>query len=223
MFNNPKHVFWQAFLAAAVIFAFGIWMGFLLENYRTSKAGIMFAKDEVDLMDVRLQSELYKNHDFEIDCASAVEENIKFGDRIYQEGLDFDKQKKANELTEDIIYQHKKLDLLRVTFWLNSMYIKNKCNSDYHNIVYFYQFRKPDMDKKAEQGVVSDVLNDLKEKYGPDVMLIPLAADNNITSISLLKDYYNITYLPTVLIDETIKLEGLKTIDEVEAALEKSD
>jgi hypothetical protein len=223
MFNNPKHVFWQAFLAAAIIFAFGIWMGFLLENYRTSKAGIMFSKDEVDLMDVRLQSELYKNHDFEIDCASAVEENIKFGDRIYEEGLAFDKQKKANELTEDIIYQHKKLDLLRVTFWLNSMYIKNKCDPDYHNIVYFYQFRKPDMDKKAEQGVVSDVLNDLKEKYGPDVMLIPLAADNNITSISLLKEYYNITYLPTVLIDEKTKLEGLKSIDEVEAALEELD
>jgi hypothetical protein len=220
MFNNPKHVFWQAFLAAAIIFAFGIWMGFLLENYRTSKAGIMFSKDEVDLMDIRLQSELYKNHDLEVECTSAVEENMKFGDRIYEEGKIFDQQKKANELTEDIIYQHKKLDLLRVTFWLNSIYIKNKCNSTYHNVVYFYQFKNPEMDKKAEQGVVSEVLTNLKEKYGSNVVLIPLAADNNITSITLLREYYNVTYLPTILIDEEHKIQGTTSLKDIERVFE---
>jgi len=218
MFDNPKHVFWQAFLAAAIIFAFGIWLGFLLENYRTSQASIMFAKDEIDLIDVRLQSEIYKNNEIEIECSSAVDENIKFGDRIYQEGLEFDRQKKANEFTEDIIYQHKKLDLLRVIFWFNSIYIKSKCDSAYHNIVYFYQFKNPDLDKRAEQSVVSDVLKDLKEKYGPNVMLIPLAADNNVTSITLLKEYYNITYLPTVLIDEKVKIHGTVTVKDIESA-----
>ena len=220
MFNNPKHVFWQAFLAAGIIFAFGIWMGFLLENYRTSNAGIMFSKSEVDLMDVRLQSEMYKNHDIEIECKSAVDENIKFGDRIYAEGIEFDRAKKANEFTEDIIYEHKKLDLLRLTFWFNSIYINNKCNSSNHNIVYFYQFRNPDLDKKAEQGAVSDVLKDLKEKYGSNIMLIPLAADNNITSINLIMKNYNITYFPTVLIDERVKIQGITTVKDIERAFE---
>jgi hypothetical protein len=222
MFSNPKHVFWQAFLAAAIIFAFGIWMGFLLESYRTTSSQVAVAKAELDLTDIRLQSELYKNG-VDINCDSAVKENILFADKIYEEAKELDKSKKANQFTEDIVYQHKRFDILRVIFWLNSIHIKEKCNSGYHNIVYFYQYAKPDIGKKAEQGVVSDVLTDVKEKYGDKVMLIPIAADNNITSITLLAEYYNITYLPTVLIDEKIKLEGLKSIEEVEAALEKLD
>jgi len=222
MFDNPKHVFWQAFVAAVIIFAFGIWMGFLLENYRTSLADITASRTDVDLMDVRLQSEIY-SQDTGINCDTAVEENIKFGDRIYEEAKVLDRQKTANTFTEDIAYQHKKYDLMRIIFWLNSISIKEKCESSYHNIVYFYQYLKPDLEKKAEQGVVSDVLRDLKEKYGNDIMLIPLAADNNITSAALLADYYNITYLPTVLIDEETKIEGIATIGDFENILEESD
>ena len=89
-----------------------------------------------------------------------------------------------------------------------------------HNVVYFYQYNGPDLDKKAEQGVVSDVLMDLKEKYGSDILLIPLAADNNITSISLMMDIYNIDYLPTILIDEDERVEGLTSVDELEEVIE---
>lgn len=220
MFDNPRHVFWQAFLAAVIILGFGVWMGFLLENYRTSQASIAFSKSDVDMLDIKLQSEIYKNN--VIDCEVAEEENIEFGDRIYEEAKTLDRQKQANKLTEDIIYQHKKYDILRAIFWLNSMHIKEKCNSSYHDVVYFYQFRNPDLDKKAEQGVVSDLLKDLKEKYGNAIMLLPLAADNNITSIKLLINYYNVTYLPTVLIDEKIKIEGLETFEQLEQAVNSS-
>ncbi len=217
MLSDPKHVFWQAFVAAVIIFGFGIWLGFLLENYRISKAGILFARSEVDLLDIRLQSEIYKDH--AIDCGTAVKENIAFGDRVYEEAKVLDRQKQANKLTEDIVYQHKKYDVLRMIFWLNSISIKERCNSSYHNVVYLYQYTSPSLDKKAEQGVISDVLRDLKEKYGSDIMLIPLAADNNITSVKLLMSYYNISSLPTILIDEKIKFEGLPTLDELEKVI----
>jgi len=220
MFDNPKHVFWQAFLAAVIILSFGIWMGFLLENYKTSQAGIAFSKSEVDMLDIRLQNEIYKEH--EINCDIAVDENIAFANRIYEEAKILDRQKEASKLTDDIIYQHKKYDILRAIFWLNSIYIKEKCDSSYHNIVYFYKYKDLDLNKKAEQGVVSDLLTDLKEKYGNEIMLIPLAANNNITSVNLMMNYYNITYLPTVLIDEKIKIEGLETFEQLEQALTSS-
>jgi hypothetical protein len=86
--------------------------------------------------------------------------------------------------------------------------------------VYFYQFKNPEMDKKAEQGVVSEVLTNLKEKYGSNVVLIPLAADNNITSITLLREYYNVTYLPTILIDEEHKIQGTTSLKDIERVFE---
>lgn len=217
MFENPRHVFWQALVAAVIVFGFGIWLGFLLENYRTSRAGIAFAKSEVDLIDVRVQSEIYKER--EINCVTAVRENIAFGDRIYEEAKQLDRGKQANKLTEDIVYQHKKYDVLRAIFWINSMTIRERCNSSYHNVVYFYQYQNPDLEKKAQQGVFSDLLRELKERYGSEVMLIPLAGDNNITSIALLRDYYNISSLPTILVDEQVKIEKLGTLEELEEAV----
>jgi len=220
MFDNPKHVFWQAFLAAAIVFSFGIWMGFLLENYRTGLADIANSKMDLDLMDVKLQSDLYKNYNMNINCNLAVEENILFADKIFEEGKTMERDTKANTFTEDIIYQHKKLDLLRVIFWINSINIKQKCNSSYHNVVYFYQFVKPNTNKGAEQNIVSNVLSDLKQKYGNEIMLIPIAADNNITSLKFLADYYNITYLPTTLIDEKAKFEGIVNLEELERSIQ---
>ena len=220
MFDNPRHVFWQAFIAAIAIFGFGIWMGFLLENYKTSQIEMAFSKSEIDMLDIRLQSEIYKNH--EINCDIAARENIDFGNRIYEEAKNLDRQEKAAKLTDNLIYQHKKYDILRTIFWLNSIYIKDKCNSSYHNVVYLYQYNNPGLDKKAEQGVISDILMRIREKYGNEIMLIPIAADNNITSIKLLADYYNITYLPSVLIDEKIKVESMKTLEEMDKLLQSA-
>lgn len=217
MFENPKHVFWQALVAALIVFAFGIWMGYLLENFRTGQAQILSGKSQIDLMDIKLQSDIYNNR--EIDCEVAVAENIAFGDRIFEESKILDRGKEANKLTEEIAYQHKAYDILRIMFWSNSIAIKERCKSNYRNVVYFYQYSSPDLDKKAEQGVVSDLLRDLKEKYGSEVMLIPIAADNNVTSARLMMSYYNVTYLPTVLIDEKIKIEGLTTFEKLEEAV----
>lgn len=50
-------------------------------------------------------------------------------------------------------------------------------------------------------------------------MLIPIAGDNNISSINILIDKYDITEFPTILIDEKTKLTEIKNADEIESML----
>jgi len=99
------------------------------------------------------------------------------------------------------------------------MRIKEKCNSDYHNVVYFYQYDNPSIEQKSKQRFFSKLLSQIKEKFGNSIMLIPIAADNDISSINLLLDKYGIEELPVLLIDEDIKITDLESMEDIEKYL----
>jgi len=212
LFKSEKHVFWQALVLALIIFNFGIFLGYMLESSRVGKVSRLYAESELALLDIKIQSELF---DFgnDIDCGIAIKENINFANKIFEEAKILDKFEKSSRITENIKLQHRKYDLLRTLFWINSIKIKRRCNATFHNVVYFYKYNEPSLEQKAKQAVFSRLLGQLKEKYAEEVMLIPIAADNNIVSVDMLLETYNVTELPTVLIDEKIKLTEVSTYD----------
>mgnify|MGYP001572883381 FL=1 len=95
------------------------------------------------------------------------------------------------------------------------MKIKEKCKSDYHNLVYLYQYNNVPLEKNAKQDVFSNFLSKIKEEQGEKVMLIPIAADNNLSAVNLLMEKYGIDELPVILIDEKTKLTDVQTLDEI--------
>jgi hypothetical protein len=203
-----KHVFWQALIVALIIFNFGIFLGYMLESSRVGKVKSLYADSELDLLDVRIQSDLF-NFWPDLNCEDAIEKNVQFADRIYEEGKILDRLENAQRVTEGIKLQHKKYDLLRTLFWINSIKIKERCQADFVNVVYFYKYNDPSVNQKAMQNVFSNVLEDLKKEAGGGIMLIPIAADNNITSVDLLLKTYDIEKFPSILIDEEVKISEL--------------
>jgi hypothetical protein len=154
-----------------------------------------------------------------LDCSSLVSENINFGNRIFNEALQIQKYEEANRITSDIVLQHKKFDLLRAIFWTNSIKIKQQCNSTYHDIVYLYKYNNPSLEQDSKQKFFSNLLIQVREKQGDNVILIPIAADNNITSVDLFNKKYGITEFPTILIDEKTKITDVKNIEDIEKYL----
>jgi len=217
MFISQKHVFWQALLITILIFGIGIVMGVLLENWRAGRIDTMFQKSEINLADVRLQSDIYAAGDF--NCESAEQENIKFADRIFEEAKVLGRYEEASQLkTEELALWHKKYDLLRTTLFLNSLKIKEKCNSTYSNVVYFYNYADPPIELRAKQNIFSRLLGELKKKKGDEILLIPIAGNNNVTAVNLILDKYDIQEedLPVILIDEKIKITEIQTVEEIE-------
>ncbi len=192
-------------------------MGYMLESSRIEKINKMYLEAEMELLDQRIQRDTLDTFDFE--CGALIKENIEFGDKIFEEALVIDRYEKANRINKEIIMQHKRFDLLRTLFWINSIYIKEKCNSDYHNLVYIYQYNEPSITQKAKQKFFSNLLLEIKEKKGNNVMLIPIAGDNNISSIDLILDKHNITEFPVILIDEKIIITDVESIGDVEKYL----
>lgn len=216
VFKSQKNAFWQALVITIFIFGIGIFVGILLENLRIGEINDLFYVSEIDLLDIRVQNEIYSKGYF--NCELAIEENIRFADKIYEEGKILDNYEKASRLKpEKLMIQHKKYDILRVMLLLNSLEIKENCNNSYSNVVYFYQYNNPRLDLKSKQNVFSRLLEELKNEYGNEILLIPMAADNDISSINILLDKYDIEFkdLPVILINETIKITEIQDIEEL--------
>ena len=172
---------------------------------------------EVDAFDLKLQNYYFQIMD-SATCAKAIEQNFVFADKIYKTGLLLEQYEQSNELTDQIVLEKKRYVLLKIELWLNSILLKNKCNSSFHTVTYIYA-HKSDMTKDAEQTAVSDVLKQVKEDYGNKIILIPIGGDMGLDSVDMLLQIYNITYLPSVLIDEKYVLSGFYDKKEIEQYL----
>jgi thymidylate synthase len=211
--ENQKSAVWHAFVITVFIFLIGVSLGIVLENLRTEKISDLYQQSELDLLDIKLQSEIYSLEKF--NCKNAVEENIIFADRIFKEAKKLERYESAARLTDNIKIQHKKYDLLRTDLFLNSLKIKQKCGDGYNEIVYFYQYINPSIETKAKQEIVSKVLEELKNKKGDEMLLIPISGDNDISAVKLLMKEYNIEKLPTILINRKTKITDIKNADEI--------
>ncbi|MDP3026725.1 MAG: hypothetical protein Q8N63_03380 [Nanoarchaeota archaeon] len=221
MFNSQKNVFWEALLITIFVFGIGIIFGVVLENWRTSKISDLYQKSEVNLLDIKIQNEIYSEGKF--NCDTAAESNLELADKIYAEAKLLERYEGARRLTDDLIVQHKKYDLLREMLFLNSIKIKEKCKLPYDTVVYFYipGYEEVPLDIPAKQVVFSKLLEELKKKKGNSMLLIPIAVNLDISSINIMLDTYNISRqdLPIVLINEKTKITEVQKIEQIEQYL----
>jgi hypothetical protein len=209
-----KDIFWKAAIITLIVFSLGIFLGYFLESNRWTEIREEYKKVEIEWADAKLQSIYYQLMSPEF-CEAAIKENLIFSDKVYHQGLTLEKYEDANRLTEEMKYEKLKYALLKLEFWLNSISLKNKCKTDYSNIIYFYS-DEPSINEKAAQDSQSVILKNLKDKHAEKIMLIPLPLDMDIATINIIKKTYNINKAPTILIDEKIKLEGVQSLEDLE-------
>ncbi|OYT41420.1 hypothetical protein B6U80_01385 [Candidatus Pacearchaeota archaeon ex4484_26] len=214
--RKQKHVFWQALILASLIFGSGILLGYILENNRTNKIESLFQQTELEFLDLRATSQFYSLQT--INCEESTKELINFADRIYNELLKLREYEKAQRITKELFLTRKKYDILRTSLWLDSIAVRKRCPHYFDNVVYLYSYQ-PTLEKKAKQRVFSRILADLKQDLKNKILLIPIAADINITTLDILKRSYNITDLPVIVINEDIKVYNIESEEEIKNLL----
>ena len=211
--ENQKNIFWEALIVAVFIFGCGILLGIFVENNRASDVSDMYLRSEIDLTDVKVQTEILNLDD--LNCENAIQKNIEFGDRIYEEAKQLDKYEEASDLTNSLLEQHRRYNILRTLFWLNSIKIKEKCSEEFHTIAYD---QKPESEEqKSKQVVFSRFLGDLKQEKGNKILLIPISRSFNLTSVDLLLSNYHINET-SIIVDEDLivdKIEDLGKINDL--------
>jgi len=213
MLKSQQHVFWEALLVTILIFTIGIFLGIMFEGSRLSTINEYYAQSDISLMDMIVFQDLVKSND--TSCQVLIESNINFADKIYEEALLLSKY--DNEpLTSGAELAQKRYALLRTLLWMNIIKTQEKCTNEFNSVIYLYEHNTKDLTKKAEQKVWERILQDLKEEFGPEIILIPIAVDEEFISLNSIIKTYDIQKLPAIIINnqpinEIPTKEALKT------------
>ncbi len=215
MLKSKKHVFWEALLVTVLIFLIGIFFGMLIETGNSNKINNFYIRSEISLTDAMANSRLLDNSN--LNCESLKTKNINFADQVYEEAKLLEKYEASGKLTEGIKLLHKKYDLLRTILWINNQDSLKRCNN-YNLIVYLYEYETKQVEKKATQEVWSKILLELKQRQS-DILLIPIATDQNLTSLNLLLDQYQIKQFPALIINNDKILYNLESPETIQPLL----
>lgn len=212
MLSNKKHVFWQAFFLTILFFLLGLVLGVYLEQSRSDSLNSLFYQSEVSLYDSFALGKFIEGQN--ISCEALSEASINFAEKIYAEARELEKFDESNKLTDSVKTIHKKYDLLRTLLWMNSIDLQKKC-PEVNIAVYLYVYDTDNVNLKSRQTVWSRILQDLKEIKGDDLILIPIATDQNLASLDSLIKTFNIAEFPAVLINDDKILYEPESADEI--------
>ena len=219
MLQNKKRVFLEALLLTLLVFLLGMLVGVLFEEKRVDVIKEYYIQSEVSLMDIFALNNFANLKD--VDCDNLRNSNVDFADRIYEEAKLLYRYEKSGRLTDDMNLQHKKYDVMRTFLWINTMKYNELCEEKRtHTIVYLYDYSTKDLSIKATNSVWSKILEDLKEKYGHDIILIPIAIDSNLVSLNSILENFEIEKYPALIVDNKYVIEELSSVEEIEEYFE---
>lgn len=205
---NLKEAYVKTFVITVLVIFSLVLISLVFENMRIYEIRDATYRINVLWNDVKFIQKYIENTST---CADLVEENRKIGDRIYEEGLRVGKYEAANKFSDLLLAEQQNYALLDLQFWENSRMIKEKCPGEFSTIAYFYS----KFNGTNEQRVMDMLLLDFKYRCGPKTVYITFPIDLNVSSINLFMKKYNITSVPSILIDEKYKFEGLVKIDDL--------
>ena len=211
--QSQKNVFWEALIIAVFIFGVGILLGLFIENSRAAKISDLYLESEINVLDVKVQTEVLNLQD--VNCDSAVKENINFGNQIFEEARLLDDYEEASRISDTLKLQHKRYDLLRTLFWINSIKIKEKCGETFHTVIYLYDYKPSSAEEESKQEVISRFLQDLKKQKGDNIVLIPIAKNLDLISLDLLLSDYDTSAGSLIIVDEELVVSDLESLNEI--------
>jgi hypothetical protein len=218
MLTSRKHVFWQAFFVTILFFFLGVVLGVYLEQTRADDINVAFYNSEASLYDSFALGRLIE--DESVSCEDFKSASVVFADRIYEEARELEDFDESNKLTDSMKIIHRKYDLLRTLLWMNLISAKEKCDSPINTVVYLYIYDTDEVRVKSEQTVWEKILRDLKERQGNEIILIPIAVDQDITSLEYLTKSYDLKDFPVVIINEEHIITEINSADDLEMYLE---
>jgi len=189
----------------------GLFLGMLIETGNSEKVSQFYLQSEINLVDGLAITLLSEN--FEFDCDTISQQNIDFANRVYEEAVILEEYEASGTLTESMAFLHKKYDLLRTLLWMSNQDSLERCDN-YDLIVYLYDYNSEEIRIKAQQNVWSKILLEIKRE-NDNLLLLPIAADQNITSLNLLMEEYEIKSLPAVIINNDKVIYTLEDVDEL--------
>lgn len=199
----------SAVAIALIVFSAGVGFGVYMQDQRLEDVKGDYVDLSIGWDDLTANSDFVQIIDTDSDfCEFVAHENMDFADEVYEKGLQIENLKSRNEFKDVTRTRKREHNLLRFQVWLNSLKIGQSCDTDYVNVIYFYEDEAEGATKYV-QNKISLILADLKREYSDEILLIPVATNMQLDSVKTAVRKYNIDEVPAVLIGENYVDDGL--------------
>lgn len=207
--NKGKYVI--AFIISLSIFVIGILIGTLMTNNKFNSISQLQQELRTQVLTLETQySIVSQNPCNSLDFPELTEELYKMSDNL--DSLESQVGKNNENLLELIEYY----SVLEIRHWLFLKEATKRCNINLNLILYFYS---NDENKCKDCGVQGYVLTFLRKKYiDKNIYVYSFNTDLENNAVNTLVRLYNITKLPSVVINEKTYY-GFKDRDEIERIL----
>lgn len=194
------YVFVQALLVTIVIFIIGFYIGITVEGAQMNQINNYYTQSETSLVDILAMNNLMSSHT--ASCSGLFNASKDLLNKVYAEAQLLNQYNQPGQITGDLENLHTKYDVLRTYLWINAINLKKECPSEnFSTLVYLYRQNETDLTKQAEENVWSKLLLEIKNEE-PNVLLIPIAVDSNLTSLDAMTSKFNITSYPATIVNE---------------------
>lgn len=201
-------IYLVAGIISLLIFSLGLTLGIITDNERFRWVETANREQEVEYQSLQFQSMYISS--LKVDNESCAVISAAIEDVLSDYGYSLEKlqqyQKDSNMNQKDYEILQRKFVIDNLRYWLLAEKMKDICDTDSVNILYFYSSKNCDI--CPSQGVL---LTYYKKKLNDKLLVYPIDLDleDKEPLISLLRRQYKIYSSPTLII-EGKKYEGLK-------------
>lgn len=199
---NPK-IYIYSGIITAMIFVLGVSIGFVLDEGRVSLIQSNLDDLKLEYENLRIQEDIYRTLN-EDSCPLYRDRFVSLDQKAS------DLSEKFNSFTDINQFQQDKLSDLKNTYtltnidlWLQAVKLKTNCNYNITTVLYFYSIG--DCEECIAQGIV---LDDLKMENPKNLMIFAIDYNTKLNVVDLLKENFNITNVPYMIVDETESYDG---------------
>lgn len=204
----------QSFIITTLVFIIGIFVGYQIDQWRTSDVVVRLQQSELDAQSYLTEQQFYEqfgSYTCEIAQSKLTDLSYRMGE-LGSNLVNYDKNSLFKQ--QDYDYLLRKYFLEEMRTYLLFLQLKEKCHLDNHLIIYFFDTE----DSVSErQGRVLDVF---VKKYTDSISVFSLnfkyTEDPMIESI---KTYYNVTHTPTLILDGKEIIDSFVDVDTLEKTL----
>ncbi len=212
-----RKIHWRYYITAGlitlVVFSLGIYLSFYLDKGKVT--GL-----EESIREMRITQEDTELEMSAIGLMGRKSCSVLLGqiNRIVPKATELGEKLEfyeARERFQDPSYPllKKEYTLTLIKHWLFVKTSKEECGYDYVPILYFYSNR--DCADCIRQG---SILSYLKGQNADKIMVFAIDSDQQMNTIALLKEVYNVTSAPSIVIED-IMHPGLKSLYDMKALL----
>ena len=205
-----KQIFTVAIVLSLIMYLLGVFSGLFANKIMEERVeeDIEFLKSHndvasLDLKNMLLQQLLIDQLPNECKSSKIYLENLRKQLEPYWQKLParLEAYDKTGKITEEYITLKREYIRLSLRMWLLTKKNYEKCNSDLIPILYFYD---KDCQTCTRQGEIFDELKIEMENINKSLVVFHIDQNFEDDNVYLLKEYYNITSVPSVITENKI-------------------